>query len=929
MKPANLDALIDTVAANHGLPPHHAAVLPKARRKPLIDHDDDDKEENLVQAEETVQGDAQQLAYNDAGLTMSDELDAITIDAVTTDDLVSDAEATGFTITGTGKPGATVTLSFDSNTTLVGGNTAVVDASGHWSITVGSADMAAFSKGCEFITATQTDVASNVLTATRAFNVGLADLACLAGVTGAVGAAGGIGLGTVALGVLAVGGIAAAAGGGGGNSAPVANAAANALATISAYAENNGGIAPVAADYTAAGVTGFGSAGQPTVAQINEALATSSVVGTDADSAAEVQGIVNAWQTILTNADGTADNAPAPTAADYDKLGITGVASGSPVETLLGDVIDAKTNPEVDTVAEVQALADIVGKLMQHAAGTPQTISQTELETLGLTNLTPGRTADLLNKVAASADDGTGIDTLTELQAMVDITAPTQTVSNVDISADTGTSATDFITNTASQTITGTLSGALATGDILYGSVDNGANWTDITAKVSGGTAISWDGATLSAGSNTILFKVTDAAGNDSATTGSQAYVLDTTVPTAPGINAVATDDVVNATEATDGITITGTGEAGATVTLSFDSGTTLAGGNTAVVDGSGNWSIAVDSADVTAFGQGNETITATQTDTAGNTSTTTSRAITVDTTAPVFSSGTDFTWAENTPISTTVYDAIGDGDSGVSYTLGGADAGLFSITGTGAVTFLNSPDFEAPADSNGDNVYDITVIATDTAGNSTSQSVTIRVTDVFNESIAGQPEIDLGADGKLIAPVQVEGHWYYYWDRSGDGTNANTGSLNGGVDYVDHTVLDGIFTQDINGNSNPNPGSGTTDTYRYATLNGVKVALPTANGGMLYPNGEGNFQSGTTVDDGATTNPTYDDLLAIWDAHNGAGTGNSGDGGGWIDGTPPGWTPFGYWSATPSANGHTLIGLWNGLVQDNGTTNYVALEVV
>lgn len=110
-----------------------------------------------------------------------------------------------------------------------------------------------------------------------------------------------------------------------------------------------------------------------------------------------------------------------------------------------------------------------------------------------------------------------------------DTTAPTQTVSGTDISADTGSSASDFNTSSAAQTITGTLSAALAAGDTLYGSVDNGAHWTDITAKANG-TAISWDGATL-AGSDTIGFRVTDQAGNVGGTTGTQAYTLDTTAP--------------------------------------------------------------------------------------------------------------------------------------------------------------------------------------------------------------------------------------------------------------------------------------------------------------------------------------------------------------------------------------------------------------
>jgi Ca2+-binding RTX toxin-like protein len=126
---------------------------------------------------------------------------------------------------------------------------------------------------------------------------------------------------------------------------------------------------------------------------------------------------------------------------------------------------------------------------------------------------------------AAGNNGGAG----TTPSVSIDTLAPTLTVSGVDISADSGSSATDFKTNIAAQTITGTLSGALAFGDILYGSVNNGSSWIDITNKVSG-TAISWNGATLS-GSSNIVFKATDAAGNASSTTGSTAYVLDTTAP--------------------------------------------------------------------------------------------------------------------------------------------------------------------------------------------------------------------------------------------------------------------------------------------------------------------------------------------------------------------------------------------------------------
>ena len=47
----------------------------------------------------------------------------------------------------------------------------------------------------------------------------------------------------------------------------------------------------------------------------------------------------------------------------------------------------------------------------------------------------------------------------------------------------------------------------------------------------------------------------------------------------------------------------------------------------------------------------------------------------------------------------------------------GGNDAGLFTINGaTGNLSFLAAPDFESPADSDGDNVYEVEVTADDNA---------------------------------------------------------------------------------------------------------------------------------------------------------------------------------------------------------------------
>ncbi len=303
---------------------------------------------------------------------------------------------------------------------------------------------------------------------------------------------------------------------------------------------------------------------------------------------------------------------------------------------------------------------------------------------------------------------------------------------------------------------------------------------------------------------------------------------------------------------------------------------------------------------------------------------------------APVITSATTASFAEN--VTGTVYTATGtDADAGttLTYALAGTDAALFNINASsGAVTFKTAPNFEAPADAGANSVYDITVTASDGANTSAAKAVAITVTDVV-ESVAGQSVIDLGSYGKLIAPVQVDGgKWYYFWDCSGDGTSANTGSLNGGRDYTTHDVLDGIFNQDINGVTGG--GGNTTDTYRYATINGIKLALPTVGGVTSPPYGSGGinaYQPGTAVGSATVTagngsnavNATYDGLLAVWDAYNGTGTGTG------ATGTPSGWQTSYYWSATSSASGHAGVYLGNGGVNDHldGTDRYVALQVL
>jgi hypothetical protein len=108
------------------------------------------------------------------------------------------------------------------------------------------------------------------------------------------------------------------------------------------------------------------------------------------------------------------------------------------------------------------------------------------------------------------------------------------------------------------------------------------------------------------------------------------------------------------------------------------------------------------------------------------------------DTTAPTFTSSSSFSAAENIATSATAA-TIRVSESATVTISSGADAARFNIarseTNTAIIKFNVSPDFEAPADVGGNNVYELTLTATDAASNAGTQSITITVTDVVDTS--------------------------------------------------------------------------------------------------------------------------------------------------------------------------------------------------
>ena len=106
---------------------------------------------------------------------------------------------------------------------------------------------------------------------------------------------------------------------------------------------------------------------------------------------------------------------------------------------------------------------------------------------------------------------------------------------------------------------------------------------------------------------------------------------------------------------------------------------------------------------------------------------------------APTFARGTTMVEVlEGTMVATTLTATDADAGQTVTFlsTLSGADAGLFSITSAGVLTFKTAPDYEHPGSASGSNVYTVAVTATDgqVPAQTTLQRLTITVTDVENE---------------------------------------------------------------------------------------------------------------------------------------------------------------------------------------------------
>jgi hypothetical protein len=157
------------------------------------------------------------------------------------------------------------------------------------------------------------------------------------------------------------------------------------------------------------------------------------------------------------------------------------------------------------------------------------------------------------------------------------------------------------------------------------------------------------------------------------------------------------------------------------------------------------------------------------------------------------------------------------DPDSGdtVTYSIsGGADQAKFSIVPTtGVLSFLSAPNFESPTDSGLNNVYDVTVSASDGRGGSDSQAIAVTVLNL-NEFAPG---ITSDGGGTSVALSRPENSTAVTDVNATDGDgDVLTYSISGGVDAALFTIVPttGVLTFVTAPNFEAPTDDGTNNVY-------------------------------------------------------------------------------------------------------------------
>ena len=144
-----------------------------------------------------------------------------------------------------------------------------------------------------------------------------------------------------------------------------------------------------------------------------------------------------------------------------------------------------------------------------------------------------------------------------------------------------------------------------------------------------------------------------------------------------------------------------------------------------------------------------------------------------VDETPEVTGKAAVMDYQENGVGAVAAYTATEPDNDPITWSLSGPDMGAFGIGSGGELTFNTPPDFEGPTDGDTDNVYEVTVEASDGGATPGTLDVTITVTDVGEPGSvtlsSPNPQLGVPLMATLNDPEGVGGGVTWQWASSSD----------------------------------------------------------------------------------------------------------------------------------------------------------------
>ncbi|MCW8356555.1 retention module-containing protein [Marinomonas pontica] len=326
-----------------------------------------------------------------------------------------------------------------------------------------------------------------------------------------------------------------------------------------------------------------------------------------------------------------------------------------------------------------------------------------------------------------------------------DTSVSTPTIS-LATSSDTGESNSDLLTNDTTATFT--LSNIDS--DVVLVQIYNGDTLINSTTAVDGLQTFTAEVGDLTEGTNSLTIKVTDSSGNTS-TSSPVVVTLDTVANEGTvTVNAITSDDVINANEAAGTVTVTGTATGGDIA--EGDAVTMTINGNVynTTVDASGNWSVDVAGSDLAADTEFDVVVTSS--DDAGNAVESTGSSTHTINQAPVFADSSE-NIVEDDNISGTLTATDIDLPAGAQLTFSTASSFTgFTLDSNGNYEF-DSSSYDSLSLGEKEIVV-IPITVTDDQGDSTTANLTITITGTNDSPVVQSSFITMNEDSLVTGQI-------------------------------------------------------------------------------------------------------------------------------------------------------------------------------